>query len=1136
MKDLIYTSKTSEIGAVIRSYDWAQTPLGAINSWSSDLKVAVQILVTELDRLDTAPVSQNAIQDFSEDASRDLEYENLLSKNLIPESDSLQDLFRRRYNILFNSIDCGFGICEMLFDDRGLPLDYRFLEVNNLFAEMAGLEPDQLVGNTAYTLFPHLESLWAETFGRVVSTRNLINFDHYFAQVNKWYEINAFAIDDPQQHRFGILYNEITNAITDRLYAPLLDSIDQGFCMCEMIFDDYGAPLDYRFLAINNKYELMTGLTDVIGKTAKEVMPTLEDFWFENYGLVVQTGKSVRFENYVSAMHQWFDVNAFPIESPHDRTNNSRFGILFTDISDRKQQELNNNFLAEIQTDLIHLTSAEEIMEVVGTKLYNWFGFSLLTFSNVNAGGTTATTVYNNRDADIPYINTTHHLLDYFCEVHLDQLRTGQTVAIADVTTNPDLKISDINNYATYHIRSLVTVPYLRNSEWKFFIAGCRRTTSIWSAAELELISELTERIYLRIERARSQLTLREINHRFETVLQSVNGIIFELDVQSDMVYRSEGLLQLVGVMAKDADPTKQWWLGRIHPEDIPQREATFASFSDSKINRYQSEYRIRHEDGRWIDVWEQGNIERNADGEIVKLFGFTWDISDRKYAERKLKESERIYRAIGETINYGIWICDKDGNNTYSSQSFLDLLGITQAECSGLDWSHLLHPDDRETSVADWLECVRTGNQFDSEQRYLGTDQKYHDVLARGNPVYDDQGELICWTGIALDVSRLKESEARLRQSEERYRSLVELIPQLIWKADAEGKVIDVNQRFLDYTGLATIEAVKNLSLEPLTHPDDYESLTDAWQRSQSLGIPLKAEGRIRRHDGVYRWHLHQAIPSKNENDEVIRWIIACTDIEEQKQLERDYANLVQEVQERNQELDQFTHNVSHDLKAPLRGISNLSQWIEEDLKDSIPPENKQQLQLMRLRVYRMEGLINGLLNYARIGREQIASDLVSMPELLSEILDSLDPPSTFRIEIASDLPTFSTKRILLSQVLSNLIGNAIKHHDRPDGKIIVSFREYAESPEFYEFVITDDGKGIDPNQQKRIFDIFHTLERDNSDSTGIGLAIVKKIVETEGGKIYLQSEFGKGSSFYFTWCKFAIQPPAPNSGGSEN
>ncbi|MFN7130730.1 MAG: sensor histidine kinase [Myxococcales bacterium] len=235
------------------------------------------------------------------------------------------------------------------------------------------------------------------------------------------------------------------------------------------------------------------------------------------------------------------------------------------------------------------------------------------------------------------------------------------------------------------------------------------------------------------------------------------------------------------------------------------------------------------------------------------------------------------------------------------------------------------------------------------------------------------------------------------------------------------------------------------------------------------------------------------------------------------------DRVQAEQELAQRNRELQEFAYVASHDLKAPLRAIGNLSEWMEEDAGPTLPPTAREQLKLLRNRVHRMEALIDGILAYSRAGRVREPAVPVDVNALLREVTDMVAPPANVRLEVQPAFPTLTAERVPLQQVFLNLLTNAIKfsaaHTSTPYVRV-----GWADQGDAFRFSVTDNGPGIDPQYHDRIWGIFQTLEtRDKIEGAGIGLSVVQKVVEARGGRIWVESELGKGATFSFTWPKTA-------------
>jgi len=255
---------------------------------------------------------------------------------------------------------------------------------------------------------------------------------------------------------------------------------------------------------------------------------------------------------------------------------------------------------------------------------------------------------------------------------------------------------------------------------------------------------------------------------------------------------------------------------------------------------------------------------------------------------------------------------------------------------------------------------------------------------------------------------------------------------------------------------------------------------------------------------------------PITDEQSNILGMLFIINDITELKESEREQARLLEKVESTNKELKDFAHIVSHDLKAPLRGVSTLANWISTDYADKLGKEGKEQIDLLLTRVDRMHKLIDGVLQYSRAGRVKEEQIQVNLNELVEDVIDMVAPPANIEITIEDELPVVECGQTRIIQVFQNLLSNAVKYTDNPQGQIKIGC---VEEDGFWKFSVADNGPGIEEKHFGKIFRIFQTLSpSDEFENTGVGLTVVKKIVELYGGRIWVESKLGEGSTFFFT------------------
>ena len=529
--------------------------------------------------------------------------------------------------------------------------------------------------------------------------------------------------------------------------------------------------------------------------------------------------------------------------------------------------------------------------------------------------------------------------------------------------------------------------------------------------------------------------------------------------------------------------------------------------------------------------------------------------IAELERQKKIIDRQEQFLRSIYENVREAIFVVDVEEDNTFRYQGFnpaaVSLTGIENIENKTPE--EIFPPEVASTVIGRYQKCVyeRSSISYEECLPFKGENTWWLTTL---NPIEDEKGNIHRIVGTSLNINDRKQVEMELDKDKKFLQTLLDNLSDGIVSCDENGILTLFNRATQEFHGLPQQSIPPN---EWAEHYDLY--LPDGETPMTAEQIPLfralegesvrDVEMMIIPKQGKPRILLANGDPIVDRNGKKIGAIAAMRDITERRQAEIALARLNSELEKlnnelenrvkqrtnqlervnalllattatlekRNEELDRFAYVTSHDLKAPLRAIANLSEWIEEDLEDKLDDDTRHNMNLLRGRVYRLENLINGLLDYSRVGRLNTELQTVNVTEMLAEIIDLQDIPSSCKIIIDRNMPTFMTQIIPLQQIFRNLIGNAIEHGE--SSQITISVRELAE---YYEFAVSDNGKGIDPQYHKRIFDIFQTLEsRDAKESTGIGLAIVKKAVENQGGEVSLESVANQGCTFKFTWRK---------------
>lgn len=492
------------------------------------------------------------------------------------------------------------------------------------------------------------------------------------------------------------------------------------------------------------------------------------------------------------------------------------------------------------------------------------------------------------------------------------------------------------------------------------------------------------------------------------------------------------------------------------------------------------------------------------------------------KQRTKALQEKELRLRQAADAARLTYVEVDFLHREVRKAENFTAVMGYTsppdeqadEASSPGLLLWHVA-PQDRQR-VADALNVFaasRSAGKLD--YRVIGDDQIERWIESEWFVEYTTDGKPQRTFLTNLDVSDRKRAQEQLRESEERFRQLADSMPQMVWTARADGYLDYYNARWWEFTGFGPEQYGDLTNWEPIIHPEDRKDCVAAWRESVRLGETYRMEFRLwDRTTKRYCWYLGRAIPLRDVDNRIVKWIGTCTDIDEQKRSQED-------LRRANQALEQFAFAASHDLQEPLRNVAVYTQLLQKRHGAVLNAEADEFMQVIVEGAQRMSRLVSDLLTYTKVASsEREPSGTVDAEKAFVEVLKGLHRAvEECQATVTHDkLPTVAVKNVHLQQLLQNLIGNALKY--RRDGESPRVHVSAVPEDQHWRFSIHDNGIGIDPEYQKQVFGIFRRLHANvgKYTGTGIGLAICERIVEHYGGRIWVESEPGQGATFYFT------------------
>ncbi len=918
-------------------------------------------------------------------------------------------------------------------------------------------------------------------------------------------------------------------------FRGLFEAMEEGLAVHEVLYDQDAVAIDYRILDVNPAYQLHTGIKaeEAIGKLATELYETEYPPFLEIYERVADSGEPTHFQTYFSPMQKHFDIGVFCPRKGH-------FVTVFRDITERKQFEFELQRRLKEQMELretVGILSSTLDLDDVLTRIVEIMGRSvdatsayIQSYDREKKTATVLADYHGPRVHEkelVSDLGVTYNLMEDFPRT-IEVLETG----IPDHThfDDPEIDETERSLMVEFGAKSELTIPIMVGGE-VIAVAELWESERKREFTEEEIAYCLTiahhagmaiqnSRLYKGAmeeiaDRTRAEEALRESEERFRTLVNTSTDAIISVNSEGEIAMWNQGAEAIFGYSVEEVQGKS---LSLIMPENLYENHEVgigrVVTSGKSKLAGTTVELTGKKKDDTEFPV--ELSLSTWKAGQETFFTGIIRDISERKQMENALRGSQEGLSKAQEIAHLGNWDWNILTGELKWTDEIYRIFGLQPQEFGASYEAFLsyIRSEDRDmVQEAINLAISDPNKGYSIEHRVVHPDGNERVVHEQGEVTLDASGKPIRMIGTVHDITDRIRIEETLQKSEAKFRSIFDGVDDAIFVESMKGELLDVNDSACEMFGWTHEEFITKTVSDWV--PEGQTAVIPEEKTEEDIPDTPIETVNIRSNGEEFPVEITAKLQTLGDEEIML---VVVRDITQRKETEEVLEGYRSELERSNESLDQFAHVASHDLQEPLRMVSSFMALLSNQYGDQLDENAKEYIDFAVDGAQRMQRLVIDLLTYARVGTRGKSFETTECEDVLKISLINLKVAleESAAVLTHDPLPVLMADEDQLVQLFQNLIGNAIKFIDEGTPKVRIGV---TKERGFHRFSIQDNGIGIAPENLERIFGVSQRLHSiDEYPGTGLGLAICKRIVERHGGRIWIESELGKGSTFFFT------------------